>query len=266
MSSPDTDCPQCKGTGMVRRESEPPHPPQYVRCSCVLRRDIIANVERGMAGLSKAPRIKSSPLLGLHDESVWVTGGIGFLAHLRHVAVRQPATWMLRVTSDAELVTAWLASVALKGQDILDPDAYMVSTKHLTVTDLVLPPDLLVIRMGVKVARNEAASEVLAEALNERFHAGKPTWVWDEPHHPLNPGHLFWSDTVGRILKGFKQVGRKGVPPTPVQQADTSPGPSEGMVLTNVEDERSGKTGRPAGTSGFASKSTRKSYRGGGDR
>ena len=261
MSSPDTDCPQCKGTGMVRRESEPPHPPQYVRCSCVLRRDIIANVERGMAGLSKAPRVKSSPLHGLHDENVRITEGGVFLSHLRHVAVRQPATWMLRVTSDAELVTAWLASVALKGQDIIDPDAYTVSTKHLTVTDLVTPPDLLVIRMGVKVARNQAASEVLAEALNERFHAGKPTWVWDEPHHPLNPGHLFWSDAVGRILKGFKQVGRKGVPSSPVQQSAPPPGPSEGMVLTNVEDDRSG---RPAGTSGMATPSTRKSYRGGG--
>ena len=82
----------------------------------------------------------------------------------------------------------------------------MVSTKYLTIPDLVDPPDLLIIRMGVKVARNEAASEVLSEALNLRIHAGKPTWVWDEPLHPLNSGHLFWSKAVAQSLKGFEKV------------------------------------------------------------
>lgn len=255
MSSPDTDCLQCKGTGMVRRESEPPHPPQFVRCPCVLRRDILANVDRGMNGLSRAPRVKSSPLLGQHSKNVWVTAGSDFLAHLRHVAVRQPSTWLLRVTSDAELVTAWLASVALNGQDILDPDAYMVSTKHLTVTDLVTPPDLLVIRMGVKVARNQAAAEVLAEALNERMHSGKPTWVWDEPHHPLNAGHLFWSDEVASALRGFTHFRDLG----------------EGSEARAENDSRR-MTGHPttkgkvAGASGFATRSSRRSYRGGGDK
>lgn len=265
MSIPDSGCPDCGGAGMVRKESEPPHPPRFVRCSCVLRKDILANVERGLKGLSEKPRIKTTPLLGLHESNVWVTGSQGFLSHLRHVAVRQPATWMFRVVSDAELVTAWLASVALKGQDILDPDAYTVSTKHLTITDLVSPPDLLVIRMGVKAARNEAAPEVLAEALNERVHSGKPTWVWDEPHHPLNAGHLFWSDEVSRILKGFKKVGgggsssRQHTPPTRKSED------VEGIVLTDAEDAWTDETSdtSPAGTSGFATRGKgRKSWRG----
>ncbi len=255
MSSPYTDCPQCKGTGMVRRESEPPHPPQYVRCSCVLRRDIIANVERGMNGLSRAPRIKSSPLLDQHNTNVWVTAGSNFLAHLRHVAVRQPSTWLLRVTSDAELVTAWLASVAVNGQDILDPDAYMVSTKHLTVTDLVTPPDLLVIRMGVKVARNQAAAEVLAEALNERTHAGTPTWVWDEPHHPLNAGHLFWSDDVASALRGFTRFSGLDAAAEARDKSLASSARISGPAT---------KKAKVAGASGLATRSSRKSYRGGG--
>ncbi len=165
-----------------------------------------------MTGLTKAPVVKQSPLLGKHDSNLWITAGSGFLAHLRHVAVRQPATWLLRVTSDAELVTAWLASVALKGGEVIDPDAYMVSTKHLTITDLVTPPDLLVIRMGVKVARNQAASEVLAEAISERQSRNQPTWVWDEPSHPLNAGHLFWSDAVRRVLSVFDRTELKDAP------------------------------------------------------
>ena len=61
--------------------------------------------------------------------------------------------------------------------------------------------------MGVKVARIAAAPEVLAEAINTRFHEGKPTWVWDEPAHPLDAGHLFWSDDVARVLGTWEHMG-----------------------------------------------------------
>jgi len=197
---------------MSPAEADPPHPPRMRRCECVLYRDLLENCERGYFGLSKEPKIKSSQLLGKEGKDVWVTEDDDFLAHLRHVALRKPTTWSFKVISDAELVTAWLASISLKGGEIHDADAYKVSTRFMTVPDLVVPPDLLVIRMGVKVARNQAAHEVLSEALNTRMHEGKPTWVWDDPHHPLNAGHLFWSDGVARALRRFERVqGLKSV-------------------------------------------------------
>ncbi len=129
------------------------------------------------------------------------------MPHLRHIAVRRPATWMFRVISDAELVTAWLASVPLQGGEIIDADAYKVSTKYMTIPDLVSPPDLVILRMGVKVARNEAASEVLAEAINTRLHERKPTWFWEDPLNPLTAGHLFYSREVERSMSGWEVVG-----------------------------------------------------------
>jgi hypothetical protein len=219
MSVPDPTCKTCLGTGLAPSEVAPPHPPSFKRCGCVLRRDILANVERGYTGLSQAPVLRGpSPLLARQNENLWITSGKSFLAHLRHVAIRQPLTWSFKVVSDAELVTAWLATIALKGGDIIDPDAYTVSTKYLSVPDLVLPPDLVVIRMGVKVARNEAACEVLAEAINTRLHEGKATWLWDEPGHPLNSGHLFWSKEVARSLEGWPRVG-KHAPKTAVKKS-----------------------------------------------
>ncbi len=201
------DCPACEGTGTVRATSNPPHPPSYRRCECILHHDILANVERGMKNLSSAEVIKESRLTGLEKANIVVTAGSKkFKSHLRHLAVRQPPTWSFKVVSDAELVTAWLSSTALKGVDIIDPDAYMVSTTYLSIPDLVMPPGLLVIRMGVKVARNQASPEVLAEAVNLRSHSGKPTWIWDEPTHPLGPGHLFWSDAVADIVGEWEQI------------------------------------------------------------
>jgi hypothetical protein len=232
MSAPDPECPLCGGTGMVRAGSTPPHPPSHRRCECVLHLDILQNAEKAYKGLSKAPVISTSPLLGRDAEDLWVTAGEEFLAHLRHVAIRKPSTWSLRVVSDAELTTAWLASIALQGKDILDADAYAVSTQFITIPDLVVPPDLLVIRMGVKAARNSAAPEVLAEALQTRTFEGKPTWLWDEPHHPLDTGHIFWSDLVERILRPWKKVDGLGK----VESATTTSG---------MPGKRARKAGKP---------------------
>jgi len=211
---------------MVDAEHDPPHPPTFNRCECVLYKDILENVDRALRDLSKAPVVKGSPLLDRDDKNLWITAGQDFLAHLRHVGIRKPVTWNFKVVSDAELTTAWLGSVALQGKDILDPDAYAISTQYITIPDLVVPPDLLVIRMGIKVARMAPAPEVLAEALNTRLHEGKPTWIWDEPTHPLNTGHLFWSDTVGRILSHWEHLTHLDAPtgPAPKKGGKTAPG------------------------------------------
>jgi len=220
MPKPEENCPKCMGTGHIEKVSEGPHPPVFERCSCVVHKDVIANVERGMPGLSKFSKIEKSGFIEKLNENLWITAGNNFLRHLRHVMIRQPPSYFFKVVSDAELVTAWLSSISLKGGEIHDADAYMVSTRFMTIPDLVVPPDLVILRMGVKVARNSAAPEVLAEAINTRFHEGKPTWVWDEPSHPLNSGHLFWSGDVARTLTHFERIQKKSS--SKVSQSNTS--------------------------------------------
>jgi len=216
MPKPEVDCEQCEGTGLVKALQKGPHPPEFERCDCVKHKDVLANVEKGMPGLSNFGKIDKSPLMGKIDKNLWITSGNNFLKHLRHIMIRQPPTYTFKVVSDAELVTAWLASISLKGGVIHDADAILISTKYMTIPDLVVPPELVILRMGIKVARNSAAPEVLAEAINTRFHEGKPTWVWDEPNHPLNSGHLFWSDDVARTLQHFERIqsGRSSSTPS----------------------------------------------------
>jgi hypothetical protein len=223
MSAPNPNCVVCGGVGAAPEKYNPPHPPTFRRCECVLRSDLVANAERGLVGLSSAPVISSTPLLGKETQNVWVTAGQEFLAHLRHIAIRKPITWCFRVNSDAEMVTAWLATLAISGQEIFDADAHTVSTRYMTLPDMVVPPDLLVVRLGVKVARNAAANEVLMEAIQLRMHESKPTWLWDEPHNPLGPGHLFWSDALGRTLSRWERLQRLDVPAKAQPQRSTLP-------------------------------------------
>ena len=97
----------------------------------------------------------------------------------------------------------------------------------MSIPDLVMPPDLLIVRMGVKAARNSASPEVLAEALNIRRHNDRPVWVWDDPGHPLGPGHMFWSDAVETALAGYARItptkGDGGTRPTPQRKTRAAP-------------------------------------------
>lgn len=227
----DPKCKFCGGQGVIKAPREDSlhlqrgeHPPAYRRCPCVLRRDIIANVERGMRGLSEAPVVSSSPFMERTHSNLWVTATKAwFMAHLRHVAIRHPPTWYFKVVTDADLMTAWLASVALKGKDILDPDAAKVSMTHLTLVDLVEPPELLIVRLGVKAARNVASPEVLLEALHHRDHIGMPTWLWDTPSMRLADGHVSYSPMVGDEVSTWEHITGV-VSEVPSPKASTSPG------------------------------------------
>jgi hypothetical protein len=170
-------------------------------------RDVLANVEQGWKGLSKARVIEDSDLKGLTERNLLITGADRvFRRHLRHVAVRMGPEWNFKVVSDADLITSWLASVALKGGELFDPDAATVSTRYITLVDLIDPPQLLVIRLGVKKARNVAMSEVLLETLTHRHHNNKPTWITDQPDDPLGEMHRCWSTELTLYMQEWDHV------------------------------------------------------------
>ena len=210
------DCTECGGTGFTIVDDGSRGPPSTRTCVCVLRRQIRSNIERGMRGLSRADPLEpgaSSPLMQKKrvTKDVWVTASVPwFTSHLRHTAARQRVDWGFRVVTDADLMVAWLATAALQGTEILDADARSkaapVSLTKLTLVDISEPPELLVVRLGVKAARNSAMPEVLYETLTIRAHAGKPTWLWDQPDAPFDQSHLSYSRLAEEMLGGWDRV------------------------------------------------------------
>jgi len=265
----DPDCKLCGGSGVLRADptdhlhlQRGSHPPSFRRCRCVLRRDIAANVERGMPGLMDATRIPESPLTDYLESDLWITASRAwFMAHLRHVAIRQPPIWYFKVVTDADLMTAWLASAALKGKEILDPDAARVSLSYVTLPDLVVPPELLILRLGVKRARNVASPEVLLEALGLRDHLNVPTWVWDNPQERLAEGHICWSRGVTEYLATWPHLGTRSVDtPAPKTPPPVAQGVEESIDVDG--DLNLGPPGRHTLSSGSGAKTLRKN---GGD-
>jgi len=89
---------------------------------------------------------------------------------------------------------------------VLDPDVdqmrkNQVSGKFMALSDLAVPSKLLIIRLGVKAARNVAMPEVFLEALQLREQEGKPTWITDQPACLLEDGHRAYSGQVDEYLE-----------------------------------------------------------------
>ena len=221
--SGDANCPTCGGRGVVPVMVDVGGGVMWPgggtqNCKCVFKRDLIANVKRVWKVLMSVESAESSPLIKLTKQNVWLTAsGYDLRQHLRFVAFRMGPSWDARVVGDATLMTAWLSTK----KDVFDADVLLEregrrdrpSEHYLTMVDLAVPFDLLIIVLGVKAAANKEMANLLVEAINERDLVGKPTWIVDSPIKPLAPGHLCFNDSVMEILDSFRRVNLSDTAP-----------------------------------------------------
>jgi hypothetical protein len=168
-------------------------------------------MERCWKGLSKAQRIPESPLQGKEVQNLWITAGEQALrSHLKAVVGQHHSHWYLAVITDIDLMDSWLHHVP--DYDMLDVDVLdkrqkgRPTDRYTALVDLIEPPELLVIRLGIKITRNVAAPEVLLETLKHRQHKDKFTWVVDEPGKPFEEGHISWSPQIREFLSDWDRL------------------------------------------------------------
>lgn len=240
-----TGCKKCFGTGALDAGLDVRGVPLTKPCTCQIAWDIIHNLNAAWHGLSSAAKVTSSPLSKHTEDNLYITAMDDSLrSHLRYVGLRAGPCWFFKVVTDSDLMTAWLSPVSLVGKEILDPDAASVSIEKATLVDLMEPPELLIIRLGVKSARNSAMGEVLLEALYHRAHIGKPTWVVDQPNRRFDPSHIAFSEDAlhhinqwERLVLDDVQPGltiemMTGDPNVPNQNGDVFPQPTNPLSLS----------------------------------
>lgn len=206
----DHDCPICRGRGALDYKPEGAIVPGVRTCQCVQARDIKLNLDRGWRGLSRVDQAEETSLTEYLESDLWVTAQHAvFQQHLSAAAYTKGPWWRFQVSSDADLMEAWLSRIPT--DDVYDPDvgrirAQQVSHRYVALVDLIEPPELLILRVAVKVARNIAMPEVLLEALQHRDHLDKPTWIVDQPSRPLTEGHIAYSEEVGSFLADWPHI------------------------------------------------------------
>lgn len=209
------DCEHCHGRGVVPYLMDPM--PKFVvgeimtPCECVRARDVLVNVKRTWVALVKTEPVKKTPLKGKGDTNLWITTAnqVILKAHLKRVILDGSSNWYVRVVTDAELMDAWL-SRDIPDHEVIDVDVQQVRRAnkkvYMSLSDLTDPPDLLIVQLGVKAARNSAMCEVLQETLNTRAHEDKPTWIVDSEISPLNPNHLAYSEQVHDAMGDWEHI------------------------------------------------------------
>jgi len=206
----DPNCPDCRGRGHVSTGTvNMSGIAKFEICKCVEKKERWRNVERIRPGLRKAAKVSSSPLLDQVDTNTLITANESvFHAHLKHVALRQRSTWFCRIESDLDLARAWLANVELEGGAIYDADVAgaKATLRYVHLEDLARPPDLLIIRLGVKSSPNKSMPEVLLEVLQLRTYLDKPTWLYDQPHKRFTSGHICYSTQVRNFVSDWDRL------------------------------------------------------------
>jgi hypothetical protein len=205
-------------------------------------------MERGWRGLSGAKMLPKSPLIGKENSDLWITSRDKTLrGHLKAVVAKHNPRWYFAVVTDTDLMDAWLHRIPsqdLRDADIMDKRQKERPTDRYTaLVDLVEPPDLLIIRLGVKVARNSAMPEVLLETLHHRAHLSKFTWIVDHPDQQLAEGHISWDPRVGEFLSDWAYIGLKDIPEdSPIPPTETlSAGPITPTATTPERPTRAKK-------------------------
>jgi hypothetical protein len=146
----------------------------------------------------------------MEDNAVIVGDKSSLMLNLRSaLAHRKKPEEFVKVVSDATLMSAWLSNLQLAQSEIIDPD-FQRNIRVQSLEDLAESPSLLIVRLGVKMARNSAMPEVLVETIELREHLSKPTWIVEEPNRPLQEGHISWSRAVDESIEGWERINLMG--------------------------------------------------------
>jgi hypothetical protein len=185
-------CEKCGGIGLVPSGQVYRNEPIMAQCSCLLKEHLRNQCERAWTGLSQFPAKKTTPLKGKLKENIIIHAEKTELcSHLKGaIFLEKNPSYFIKVVSDANLMSAWLSNISLAQSEIVDPDF----------------TSLLIVRLGVKMARNSAMPEVLIETIELRQHLNKPTWIVVDPNRPLCEGHIAWSRGVDDVLLGWNNI------------------------------------------------------------
>lgn len=200
----DAKCPKCLGRGFLYPKSMLTLPGERGGryCDCALDALRRKNMERIWPSLSTAPTIPglrdTAPLTKFLKKSLWITGRSElFKAHLQSLAYNRSSMWDCRVYTDAQLLDSWFGTAKAQGVKIFDLEVDKSTLEAIDLRDLIEPPDLVVLMLGVKQLPNKEAPNSLLEALSIRKHVGKPTWIVDQPDQRIDMDwHRYYSEQL----------------------------------------------------------------------
>lgn len=192
-------CQRCGGQGFIWQDSF-----NMEKCICSLEASLEQKLHDSIRGITthiSADKLAKSGVsldadlylkVPWHKARVWLASAI----RERH----RSRSFVHNVVSDSEILSAWLSPARRETFEGDERDG-LFTQRVATLEDLIRPPELLVIRLGILGYKNQAMSGILLESLMLRKEIErKPTWVVVDPDEPLVDGHRCWSSVLEKYL------------------------------------------------------------------
>jgi len=153
----------------------------------------LANVERAHVGL---------PLLTRTKENLFVEGHWNDMKAVAKILMMTGTNGHVMIVDEIELRDVYVGSMskAAKSQDY-------AGVIYNNISELIVPPNLLIVRLNTLPNKNKAMPGILTEAVKVRTDYGRPTWLLSDLEKPFLPSSLSYSDEVMSIIVSrFKKV------------------------------------------------------------
>lgn len=211
------DCETCGGGGYRMYDTDMG---QRTRpCDCWIKVAIVKNLKLTWPFMAKQVEpIKDSPLVELDKSgklAIITASQKTLAAHLKgcmieHGYEQDDPCWWVEVTSDKDIVEAWLYTARFRGDEIYDADiasSIFHQENPKSIKDLAMSADLMIIQLGKKISPNKETYSTFLEALEYRIDHDLTTWIHVPVRHNLEDLQVF-SDQLREDLDdyGFVEI------------------------------------------------------------
>lgn len=183
------ECTKCSDLGVIDRNGK------LYECDCAFVRRLSTTIPSYIKQAHYQAEHLQLGLLKHTDKSIYIKSTWQDMKAIMKALYFMYPQKFIRVTSDAEIRDVYVGSKsrAAKSEDF-DGEVFN------NLADLIVGPELLIVRLGEIKNKNKAAPGALLESLKYRVDYGRPVWVWTDLECPFNLGSFAYSEPVAEVL------------------------------------------------------------------
>lgn len=159
-----------------------------------------------------------------------------FLGHLKWVAACKGVDWFPRIVSDMTLINIFVGNTSSRTRALGTTSAKGLIEAN-SLEDHLVPPDLVILKLGKIIHPNRAAANVFTEAVLMRLSEGKPTWIVEPPDQSFLPYNK--PSGIGMVCcndENYRLIKTDYTTCTLDESGDGSNGPSTGYVESTQDN------------------------------
>lgn len=182
-------CNICSGAGVIEKKGV------LYSCECESNKRLAQAMPMNIQLAEVTAKHLALPVVRAFNKSVFVKGSrTDINSIIKTLFLLNPSKW-IKLTSDVEIRNIYVGSMS-KAAHSADYDGEVYNN----LQELVEPPDLVIIHLGVLSNKNKAAPGALEEALTHRFNKLRPVWAFSTYESPFTSASYAFSPRVSEVI------------------------------------------------------------------